>query len=94
MAERKDTISFDEMDKMLEIIEEIPPCVGWFPTIEDLAEHHVKEDVLKYAPFLLWISEFHPVFDSNDEEEDKKQELAFKQTKQYISKLFDEILEE
>lgn len=50
-------ITYEEMDKMLEVIDMLPENVTYEVTIEDLVSHNVEENFREFAPYLLWVSE-------------------------------------
>lgn len=75
-------INSKEVDAMFDVIDNMRPCAGWMPTLEDFQFHNVDDNFEKYARFLLWISEADEDLLSDEDAE------KFQEVKKYINHLF------
>lgn len=50
------TLTYDMIDDILNNIESMPENNSYYPTIDELKKHNIKDNIIKYAPFLLWLS--------------------------------------
>ena len=71
-------LSFDDVDKIIEIVDKMPGNINYFPTVEELKAHNVEKKFAQYAPFLYWISESMK----------GTAYVQYKETNRYISSLF------
>lgn len=49
-------LTYDKIDEILDNIESLPGNINYYPTIGELKKHDIENNVEKYAPYLLWLS--------------------------------------
>ncbi len=81
----KKKITPEEMDKIFETVDMIPPNTDYFPTIEDFKRHNVAErlDEECFAAFVVWLQE------SMSKREKSEQEM---EVDRYITKMFQDYI--
>lgn len=51
------SITYNELDRIFENVEKIPADHSYIPTVAEMEANHVKENVEKFLPYLVWVSE-------------------------------------
>lgn len=49
-------LTYDQIDEILDNVESIPMNINYYPTVNDLKKHDIENNIDKYAPYLLWLS--------------------------------------
>ena len=74
-------------DECCNIIDEMGITSKYIPTVEDLEAHNIKNNIIKYAPFLIYISESIKTNLSSLTSNEKKE---LQRTQAYITHAFSE----